>query len=79
VTQVVQMQLLGYAGLVRCRSLDAIALEARARGDQWVRLNCWTTNTLLHAYYEANGYEHIRTVDVPGRMSGALFQRPAPQ
>lgn len=55
--------------------LNAIAENARARDDRWVRLNCWTTNTRLHAYYEANGYEHVRTVDVPGRMSGALFQR----
>lgn len=55
--------------------LDAIVDYARERGHRWVRLNCWTTNARLHAYYQAQGFEHVRTSDVPGRMSGALFQR----
>ncbi|MEQ4209889.1 GNAT family N-acetyltransferase [Actinopolymorpha sp. B9G3] len=55
--------------------LGAVAVQVRGRGDRWIRLNCWTTNTRLHAYYEAHGFEHVRTVDIPGRMSGALFQR----
>ncbi|MEQ4206293.1 GNAT family N-acetyltransferase [Actinopolymorpha sp. B9G3] len=55
--------------------LDAVGEQGRERGDRWIRLNCWTTNTRLHAYYEAHGFEHVRTVDIPGRMSGALFQR----
>jgi GNAT superfamily N-acetyltransferase len=55
--------------------LHGIDEHARARGDRWMRLNCWTTNTRLHAYYQAHGFEHVRTTYVPGRMSGALFQR----
>jgi hypothetical protein len=44
-----------------------------------IRLNCWSTNTRLHAYYIAHGFKHVRTADVPGRMSGALFQREVDQ
>jgi hypothetical protein len=28
----------------------------------------------LHAYYKSLGFRHVRTVDAPGRMSGALFE-----
>ncbi len=55
--------------------LDAVAEHARQRGDRLVRLNCWSTNTRLHAYYRSQGFKHVRTVDIRGRMSGALFQR----
>lgn len=55
--------------------LEAVANLARHRGDRWLRLNCWTTNTRLHAYYRAHGFAHVRTVAAPGRMSGALFER----
>lgn len=55
--------------------VEAVAAEARDHGDKWLRLNCWSTNTKLHAYYESIGFRHVRTVDVPGRMSGALFER----
>lgn len=57
------------------RLLDAIADEARQQGHKWLRLNCWTTNTRLHDYYRAQGFELVRIADVAGRMSGALFQR----
>ncbi len=56
--------------------LEAVAELARDRGDRWIRLNCWTSNTKLHEYYISQCFEHVRTVDLPGRMSGALFQRP---
>ena len=56
--------------------MDAVADEARKRGDHWVRLRCWSTNARLHAYCEAHGPEHVRTDGACGRMSGALFQRP---
>ena len=44
---------------------------------QWVRLDAWRSNPGLHAYYLARGWEHVRTGDLPGRNSTALFQRPA--
>ncbi len=56
--------------------VEEVARQACARGDRWLRLNCWTTNTRLHEYYKALGFRHASTVDVPGRMSGALFERP---
>ena len=52
------------------------------RGDTWVRLDAWRTNQGLHAYYAARRWYHLRTEDVTGRNSGALFQRlalPDPQ
>ncbi len=55
--------------------LEAVVDRARVEGKRWVRLNCWSTNTKLHEYYIDHGFEHVRTCDVPGRMSGALFQR----
>jgi GNAT superfamily N-acetyltransferase len=61
----------GYGAAV----VEAVADEARQHGDKWLRVNCWSTNTRLHAYYKALGFRHVRTVDVPGRMSGALFER----
>jgi GNAT superfamily N-acetyltransferase len=56
--------------------LKAVEDQARDQGKHWVRLNCWSTNTDLHAYYRQHGYQHVRTCDVPSRMSGALFQKP---
>jgi hypothetical protein len=40
-----------------------------------MRMNVWSTNGRLHDYYRALGFKHVRTVDIPGRMSGALFER----
>ncbi|QNE20190.1 GNAT family N-acetyltransferase [Kribbella qitaiheensis] len=55
--------------------LEAVVdIAARDRKD-WVRLNCWSTNTRLHDYYIAHSFEHVRTCNIAGRMSGALFQR----
>jgi GNAT superfamily N-acetyltransferase len=50
---------------------------AGALGYDHVRLDCYRSNTGLHAYYKAHGWTHVRTVDAPWRPSGALFQRPA--
>jgi GNAT superfamily N-acetyltransferase len=55
--------------------LEAVIEHAEQDGKHWVRLNCWSTNTKLHDYYRAHGFEHVRTCNVPGRMSGALFER----
>jgi GNAT superfamily N-acetyltransferase len=43
----------------------------------WVRLDTNKSNTRLQAYYAANGFRHVRTVDLPHRISGALFEREA--
>lgn len=45
-------------------------------GYDWVRLDAWKTNPRLHDYYLQRGWTHVRTVDLPHRHSGALFQRP---
>jgi GNAT superfamily N-acetyltransferase len=51
--------------------------QAVYAGKAWLRLDCWRTNHALHAYYVKHGFTLLRTVDVPGRNSGALMQRPA--
>jgi len=67
-----------YAG----RGLGAALLDwaghaARlARGAQWVRVDVWTTNFALHAYYKAQGFDFYRysqKADV--YPSAALFQK----
>jgi GNAT superfamily N-acetyltransferase len=40
-----------------------------------VRMDVWRTAKKLHQYYESQGWSHDRTVDKPGRWSGALFTR----
>ncbi|GAA3597849.1 GNAT family N-acetyltransferase [Kribbella ginsengisoli] len=55
--------------------LEAVAAQARTQGEHWLRLNCWSTNTRLHDYYKAHGFQHVRTCNIPGRMSGAAFQK----
>jgi GNAT superfamily N-acetyltransferase len=64
------------------RGLGALLLDfaadytARA-GWASVRLDCNKSNTRLQAFYAANGFSHVRTVDLPHRISGALFEREA--
>ncbi len=50
---------------------------AGALGYNYVRLDCYRSNTGLHRYYKAHGWTHVRTVDAPWRPSGTLFQRSA--
>jgi ribosomal protein S18 acetylase RimI-like enzyme len=57
--------------------LDFAGDQVAARGKPWLRLDCHKENTKLHRYYEALGFEHLTTIDIPSRRSGALFQRPA--
>lgn len=40
-----------------------------------LRLDAWRTNKALHAYYLGQGFSHVRTVTLPNRGSGALFER----
>ena len=49
--------------------------RAYLAGLTWLRLDAWTTNNGLHAYYQRLGFRHVRTVQ--SRVSGACFQRPA--
>jgi GNAT superfamily N-acetyltransferase len=49
-------------------------LASRA-GRNHLRLDAWCTNTRLHNYYRRQGFAHVRTVNLPHRGSGALFER----
>lgn len=51
--------------------------QAAQYGYPWLRLDVWPSNPGLQSYYRKHGFAHVRTVDVPGRDTGALFQRPA--
>ncbi|MFG2078311.1 GNAT family N-acetyltransferase [Nonomuraea maritima] len=57
--------------------LDWAAASAYAAGLPWVRLDCAKTNRRLQNYYRTRGFRHLRTVDLPHRASGALFERPS--
>ncbi|MEU6538955.1 GNAT family N-acetyltransferase [Streptomyces sp. NPDC047000] len=65
------------------RLLDWAGDRACRAGAKWLRLDAWTTNTDLQAYYVRQGFGHVRTVldgkAVGGgpRVSGWLAQRPA--
>jgi GNAT superfamily N-acetyltransferase len=45
-------------------------------GYRQLRLDCRRDNAELHGYYVSQGWAYLRTVEVPGRFSGALFSRP---
>ncbi|WP_043631618.1 GNAT family N-acetyltransferase [Nonomuraea candida] len=55
--------------------LDWACASAYAAGLPWLRLDCAKANPRLQNYYRARGFRHVRTVDLPHRSSGALFQR----
>lgn len=57
--------------------LDWASAQADQQGKRWLRLDCWRENRGLQRYYMRRGFTHVRTMDVQGRDSGALFQRPA--
>lgn len=57
------------------RILDHMFFLAEVRGASALRLDCSKSNTRLHRYYHERGFDHVGTVDVPGRKSGALFER----
>ncbi|MGW5703814.1 GNAT family N-acetyltransferase [Amycolatopsis japonica] len=54
--------------------IDWAADYATKRGVLWLRWDVWRTNVDLQNYYLRLGATLIRTVDVPGRHSGALFE-----
>lgn len=57
--------------------LSWASLRAGATARTWIRLDAWATNTRLQDYYIAQGWTHVRTIHLPHRGSGALFQRRA--
>ena len=57
--------------------LDWASTQAAQQGKTWLRLDCWRTNLGLQGYYTRRGFELLRVVEVTGRNSGALMQRPA--
>jgi GNAT superfamily N-acetyltransferase len=57
--------------------LDWASRRAKSLGKRWVRLDAWRDNPQLHRYYADRAFEHVRTVDLPHRRSGGLFQRRA--
>lgn len=57
--------------------LDWAGRQALLAGRPWLRLDCAKNNTMLQNYYRGRLFTHVRTVDLPHRASGALFQRPS--
>jgi GNAT superfamily N-acetyltransferase len=69
------------ARAARGRDLGGLMLDfatevAAEAGKRWLRLDAWRSNVALQNYYLGKGFTHVRTVDLPHRGSGALFQRP---
>ncbi|WP_280435600.1 GNAT family N-acetyltransferase [Nocardia carnea] len=68
---------LRYAGHgVGRQLLTHAAALTRTRGRQWVRLDAWTSNSDLHAYYRRAGFRLVRIAGPDSRSpSCALFER----
>ncbi len=67
-----------YAGLgLGPALLDWAGLRTLASGLRLLRLDCAKTNLRLQDYYRRLAFRHVRTVDLPHRASGALFERAA--
>lgn len=59
-------------GLLAWAGLSAM----RSRNARWVRVDVWTTNEALHAYYGAQGFDFVRYADKADNYpSAALFQK----
>ena len=57
--------------------LDWAGLTARrGYGARWVRVDVWSTNQKLHAYYEREGFTWCGMSSDLDYPSGALFQKP---
>jgi GNAT superfamily N-acetyltransferase len=67
-----------YAGAgLGARILDWADDQAARRGCKWLRLDAWTNNPRLHAYYLEQGFTYVRTSTRPTVVSGWMAQRPA--
>ena len=66
-----------YAG----RGLGALLFDwaadvaARVHGANWIRVDVWTTNRPLHAYYRRLGFQSRGQAEDPEYPSRALFER----
>ena len=56
----------GLAGKRASRQYDA----------KWIRVDVWTTNKELHAYYKRQGFAFVRTCPDPAYQSGVILQKP---
>lgn len=54
--------------------IHTAAAYAASQGIPRVRWDAWRTNAALHQHYRDCGAVHLRTVEVEGRFSGALFE-----
>jgi GNAT superfamily N-acetyltransferase len=61
------------------RLIDWAENLAKASGKEWLRLDAWSTNAPLHAYYKEQGFSPVRVLNLSHRGSGALFQRSVSQ
>lgn len=57
--------------------LDWASRRAESMGKKWLQLDAWRSNRELQRYYADRGFRHLRTVELPHRRSGALFERRA--
>jgi GNAT superfamily N-acetyltransferase len=55
----------------------AVQRELKRRRVEWVRVDVWTKNEGLHAYYERQGFVRCGTCPDDDYPSGALFQKAA--
>jgi GNAT superfamily N-acetyltransferase len=60
---------------VGARMLNWAAARAQAAGKSRLRLDAWKSNPALQSYYLGQSFTLVRTVDLPHRQSGALFER----
>ncbi|WP_431983907.1 N-acetyltransferase family protein [Streptomyces qinglanensis] len=68
----------GSGGGLGRQILDWCGDRAARAGARWLRLDAWTTNPALHAYYLSLGFTNLRTVyDAQAYGSGWVAQRPA--
>lgn len=57
--------------------IDWAGLWAAAQYDaRWIRIDVWTTNAMLHRYYEDRGFRFCRRCDDVRYPSAMLFQKP---
>jgi GNAT superfamily N-acetyltransferase len=59
-------ELINWAGLWARRQYAA----------RWIRIDVWTTNTMLHHYYRKRGFRFCRRCDYVSYPSAMLFQKP---
>jgi GNAT superfamily N-acetyltransferase len=62
---------------VGTRLLDHADRLVRRAGRKMLILDAWSSNRDLHAYYESQGFRHVRTVTGHSSPSATLFERPA--